>query len=271
MRASLSSIALLALGAGIASLTPVPLAADEMGAARLRIHDDTSQISLTLSAGDSGQVHYLEASQDLVSWREIAFSNVTFERYSLPKQVPARYFRSRSREADEASDWTNQLMVSDQRIFAGSGAGDNPTFAKFTVEIDNPERVYFQNSERYPFHFQFARARLPGYDGIGIQEYERISLFRDGQELLLGTVLLPPDPSITEFAIQFTGGEAFAIEDIANWFEVVRNRILAPDGWRCFYLPSFEQSQAAFDNYEWFAERGIHVDTASRWITDNTC
>ena len=271
MRAFLSLIALLALGLGLCSLTVAPSAANEVGCARLRIEKESSEVSLTLGAGKADQVHHLEASQDLVSWHEIAFSNVPFNRYSLPQQVPARYYRSRSRDADDASDWTNQIRVFDQRIFAGSDLGDSPAFAKFTVDLDNPERVYFQDSERYPFHFQFARTRLPGYEGIGIQEYERISLFRENQELLLGTVLLPPDPSVTEVAIQFTGGEAFAIEDIADWFEVVRSRILAPDGWRSFYLPSFEQSAAAFDNIDWFSQRGILVDTAARWITDNTC
>ena len=119
---------------------------------------------------------------------------------------------SRSLSADDSSDWTNQLQISDGRIFSDPSAGNTPAFAKFTVEIDDPGRVYFQDSDRYPFHFQFARARLPGYQNISLQEYERISLFREDHELLLGTVILPPDPSVTELAIQFTGREAFAIE-----------------------------------------------------------
>lgn len=244
---------------------------DGAGAAPLRIEQGASQVWLTLNGADHGQVHHLETSQDLVAWREVAFSNVAFERYAFSGEGARRFFRSRSLSADDSSDWTNQLQISDGRIFSDPSAGNTPAFAKFTVEIDDPARVYFQDSDRYPFHFQFARARLPGYQNISLQEYERISLFREDHELLLGTVILPPDPSVTELAIQFTGREAFAIEDIARWYESVRSRVLAPEGWRYFYLPSFEQSEAAFDNEQWFAEQGILVDTAARWITDNAC
>ena len=89
------------------------------------------------------------------------------------------------------------------------GGLENPTFAKFTVLLSEPDRVYFQDSDRYPFHFDFARARLPDFATVSFVEYVRKSLFLEGQELLLGTVILPPDPNVKEVAIQFTGNEPF--------------------------------------------------------------
>lgn len=239
----------------------------------LQIEGGGSRVTLTLDGADGAEVHHLEHSTDLVSWQEVAFSNGFFEGYWQQPLDSGGFFRVRSRPADDASDWTNQLGVSDGRIFTEPGAGgfpNNPAFAKFTVKLDEPDRVWFQDSDRYPFHYNFVNARLPGYQGIGYQQYERITLHLDGQELLLGTVMRAPDPNITEVAIQFTGNDPFPIEDVARWFEIVRSRMLAP-GWRFFYLPAFEQSGPAFDNQAWFAEQGIAIDTAARWITENAC
>jgi hypothetical protein len=239
---------------------------------RVRIEGGASRVFLTQDRMDDGEVHQLEGSADLVSWREAAISNAPFARYGLAPDDGVSFYRVRSRPADEASDWTNQLGVLDGRIFTESGGLPNdPPYAKFTARLDEPGRVYFQDSDRYPFHYDFVRARLPGYQDIGYQDYERISLHPEGQELLVGTVIRPPDPNLTELGIQFTGNEPFPIEDVARWFDTVHSRILAPDGWRFFYLPAYEQSATAFDNEAWFAERGIQVDSATRWITENAC
>ena len=234
-------------------------------------------VTQSLPSGSVRQVHHLEMSTDLVSWREIAFSNAAFDRYRLSSGRGDGFFQIRSQawaaDGASANDWTNQLGIFDQSIFTEPGADGlrNPTFAKFTVALAEPERVYFQDSDRYPFHFEFARARLPLYKNIPFQEYVRISLFTEGQELILGTVILPPDPSISEVAIQFTGNDVFAIEDVAAWFRMVRSRLVVPDGWRFLYIPTFEQSAAAFENLEWFAGQGLTVATASRWLTQNAC
>ena len=162
----------------------------------LRIEGGASQVRLTLDGAGEGDVHHLEHSGDLVSWLEVAFSNGAFDRYGLPSGDGAGFYRVRSRPADDASDWTNQLGVPDGRIFTEPGAGglpNNPAFAKFTVKLDDPGRVWFQDSDRYPYHYNFVFARLPGYQGIGYQQYESISLHLAGQELLLGTVMLAPD------------------------------------------------------------------------------
>lgn len=240
----------------------------------LRIEEEETKLLLTQAPVENGVVHHLDGSSDLSVWRELAFSLSPYDAYVLPTDGEAHFYRVRSHPAEDRSDWTNQLDLFDGRIFtepAAPGQPRTPIFAKFTTILEDPTRVYFQDSDRYQFHYHFARSRLPGYGEISYPDYERLSLFPDGQELLLGTVLLPPDPNLTELAIQFTGNEPFAIEEIARWFNTVRSRIVTPEGWRFFYLPAFEQQETAFANEAWLAQRGILVDTAARWITDNAC
>jgi hypothetical protein len=244
------------------------------GAGALRIGSAAGDVMLTQDGAAAGEVHRLERNVDLGGWREVAFSNGPFDRYRVAAEGAVGFFRVESRPAGEADDWTNQLRVPDARIFTEPGAGgsaNNPAFAKFTVVLADPGRVWFQDSDRYPYHYNFIRARLPGYENLGYPEFEAISLHPDGQELLLGTVMRPADPSLSEVAIEFTGNEPFAIEDVARWFGAVRERVRAPEGARFFYFPSYEQSGPAFDNKDWFAQRGIVVDSVARWITENSC
>ena len=141
------------------------------------------EASLTQTSSLDAQMHHLESSLDLKNWMDVAVSNDVYARYRLPLEDRARFFRVRSRGMDETSDWTNQLRVPDERIFSESAVGgfENPTFAKFTVILSEPDRVYFQDSDRYPFHFDFAKARLPGFDSISFVIYVRLSLFLEGQ------------------------------------------------------------------------------------------
>ncbi|MEN9019386.1 MAG: PEP/pyruvate-binding domain-containing protein, partial [Verrucomicrobiales bacterium] len=232
-----------------------------------------TKVSLTQSGLLEAQMHHLESSFDLKNWTERAVSNDVYDRYHLPLEERANFYRVRSLDVDETSDWTNQLCVPDERIFSETTVGglENLTFAKFTVILYDLDRVYFQNSDRYPFHFDFARARLPDFATVSFVEYVRKSLFLEGQELLLGTVILPPDPNVKEVAIQFTGNEPFPREAVVEWFRAVRARLSLPEGWRTFYLPTFEQSDVAFQNEAWFAEQGVVVTTAARWVTENAC
>ena len=235
----------------------------------LRIARVDFGVSITQVDGASGHVYHLETSHDLHQWQEVAMSTALLEDYALSVEGSA-FLRTRGRPRDEAADWTNQLSVFDERIFTDRSA-NQLAFAKFTLKLAEPDRVYFQDSDRYPFHYDFARVRLAGYEGISYTDYLRRSLFLNGQELVIGTVILAPDPNITEVAIQFTGNESFPKEAIATWFRAVRSRVVAPDGWRFIYLPSFEQSDLARENETWFRDQGIVVDSAARWITENVC
>ncbi|MCH1506613.1 MAG: hypothetical protein L7V86_23750, partial [Verrucomicrobiales bacterium] len=134
-----------------------------------------TKASLTQTGSPEAQMHHLESSLDLKNWTERAVSNDVYDRYHLSLEERASFYRVRSLDTDETSDWTNQLRVPDERIFSGATVGglENPTFAKFTVLLSEPDRVYFQDSDRYHFHFDFARARLPDFATVSFVEYVR--------------------------------------------------------------------------------------------------
>jgi hypothetical protein len=229
---------------------------------------------LTPAPGERALI--LRRSLDLESWDEIGrFKNFLYPYpLSLSSEPGRAFYQVHSLRSQPSDDWANQLVIpQDDLISRPSGGGLSAApFVKFTVELKDPERVYFQDSSTYPFHFQFIRDRLPGYEELGLFEFETIALRRENQELLLGAVILAPDPLITEAAIQFVGQDSFALEDVAKWFDSTVQRFVVPGrDWRFFYIPTFEQREVTFANEDFFLERGIAVDTAARWASEPVC
>jgi hypothetical protein len=229
---------------------------------------------LTLTPDERALI--LRRSLDLESWNEIGrFRNILYP-YSLPflSESGSAFYQVHSRRSQPSDDWANQLVIPQDDLISrpiGGGLSAAP-FVKFTVELKDPDRVYFQESAKYPFHFQFIRDRLPGYEELGLFEFETIALRTEDQKLLLGVVILAPDPLITEAAIQFVGQDPFLREDVAKWFDSTVQRLVVPGrDWRFFYMPTFEQRGVTFANEDFFLERGIAVDTAARWASEPVC
>ena len=107
---------------------------------------------------------------------------------------------------------------------------------------------------------------------MGLFEFENIALRTEDQKLLLGAVILAPDPLITEAAIQFVGQDPFGVEDVATWFHSTARRLVTQGAdWRLIYIPTFEQRGEAFANEGFFMGQGITVDTAARWASEPVC
>ncbi len=228
-------------------------------------------------AAESGaSVLELRRSGDLVSWEEVGRFQEQLYPYALSvKSEPASvFFQASHRRPTVRDDWANQLLVPSSGLIAqalGGGLSGAP-FAKFTIALTDLERVYFQDSSKFPFHYSFIRERLPGYEDLGFLDFERVALRKEGQELALGTVLLAPDPSVAELAIQFAGQEAFDVEDVIRWFQAtIRRLALEEQGARVFYMPTFEQRDVSFANEAQFAAAGIRLDTPTRWASEPVC
>lgn len=215
----------------------------------------------------------IETSPDLVQWAPLATVHSQLYPYRIPSSSPAAFFRLNQRLLVGEDDWTNQLDLDAITPWAASLPGQ-PAFVKFTYPLNDPaSRVFFQDSSAYPFHYHFIVARLAGYQNLTFPEFERVALSIDDQELLLGSLIFPPDPSLREAAIQFVGNGVYPVDQIARWFHEIEERIVSSQDqpWRIIYIPSFEQQEATFENEAFFTAQGIQVDTASRWITSNTC
>ncbi len=172
--------------------------------------------------------------------------------------------------------WRDQIKVpGDEYRVLGSSPG-NPDWIKFTILVDDPETVYFQDSREYTFHYEFALEELDPFIGMTIQEFSRYSLFDAGQRAILGAVIMPPSntyPPIDteEYGIQFIRLDPFAKEEIAELFNVVRDSIVTEPSVQAFYFPSYEQQEVARINQQWFSSQGMPVSSAARWSRGNIC
>src|SRR5687768_2870342 len=76
-------------------------------------------------------------------------------------------------------------------------------FVKFAVILSQPDTVYFQDSNLFPFHYEFATQHLAPFLGMSRAQFDAVSLRRAGQQVVLGAVLFPRFGGAREFGIQF--------------------------------------------------------------------
>jgi hypothetical protein len=223
-----------------------------------------------------GQRLVLEHSDGLRGWREVA--RVTDQLFPYVDEAArgraAGFYRLGVSGVGADDDWSNQLVVPGGALWLPGAGGGLAAMAsvKWSILLDAADRVYFQESVKYPYHLQFARARLPGYGAMGAVAFGLQSLYSgEAQRMVLGSVFRAPDPVVREVGIEIAGAEAFPVERVAEWFETVRSRLAAPDGWRIYYMPSTEQRDVSEAARGWLAARGIVVSGLDRWVPQTTC
>ena len=134
--------------------------------------------------------------------------------------------------------WKNQIVFADDPFQSrGSGANDIG-WVKFSILLDpyDPNMVYFQDSNEYVFHYDFATELLDPFMGMTVNEYNNVTLFEAGQEAILGTVLFPPlsgNPpaaAFPEYGIQFIRQSPYRREDIGGLLSIVKKSVTAGAG-----------------------------------------
>jgi hypothetical protein len=155
-------------------------------------------------------------------------------------------------------------------FFVFGSTGDGSSWGKFTLRVDDPAIVYFQNSNLMPFHQEFVAASLPPYIGWTPAEIDAVSLHAEGQELVFGAVLYSPgEPH--EIAIQLVRQDPYTVAEVIAYFEAVRAAIGAAPGVPVFYFPTFEQRESAVANEAALAAAGIRLGSPSRWSGGDSC
>jgi len=150
---------------------------------------------------------------------------------------------------------------------------------KFTILLDpyDPNIVYFQNSRQYVFHYAFATEHLDPFVGMTTGQFNTITLFAEGQQAVLGTVILPPadgwppEARFNEYGIQFVRQAPYDREQIRDMFHLVKASITASPDVEAFYFPTYEQQAAAEADRDWFESQGIPLASTARWLEGNTC
>jgi hypothetical protein len=174
-------------------------------------------------------------------------------------------------------DWKHQVVFPDDPYCAsGVGAGDSG-WVKFTIKLDDPCTVYFQDSQLYVLHHEFATSVLDPFIGMSASQFYEVTLYETGQLAALGTVIMPPlsgypaEPDFLEYGIQFIRQDPYTREEIAAMFEVVKVNVLADPNVRAFYFPTYEQTEVAQANLDWFEDQNIPVSSTARWAQGNIC
>lgn len=174
-------------------------------------------------------------------------------------------------EITPSESWKNRITLPDEPFRHWNLNAADVGWVKFSVLMRDPSKVYFQNSTEYPFHYEFVTDRLDPFQGMSRAELDRVSLFEQDQEVILGAVLIPPDPSVNEYAVQLVRQDAYHPEMVRIVFELVRASVDAPEGVQAFYFPTFEQRPSAELFADWLAARDVTVGSVSRWLDGDQC
>jgi hypothetical protein len=153
----------------------------------------------------------------------------------------------------------------------------DPRWVKFTIKLDDPCTIYYQDSKLYPFHYDFATNWLEPFIGMTVPDYFNVTLYDANQEASLGAIILPPmmgnppTPTFNEYGIQFIRYDPYTKEEISSMFNAVKNSVIADPCVTAFYFPTYEQLQVANANKTWFESQGIPIGSLSRWIKGDIC
>ena len=213
----------------------------------------------------------LEASENLRDWTRIATLHDGAVAYpdAAALSFAQRFYRASSEPRTAADDWKNQLVLPNE-IFRSPFETTGLRWVKFAILTGDSTRVFYQDSTKYPFHYDFARQRLEPFIGIDRAAFDQASLHPPNQQVILGAVLFPHQPNVLEYGIQFVGLEPYAPATVGRMLELVSATIAGPPGSSAFYIPAWEQFDSATENETFFAELGIPVASTDRWLGANS-
>jgi len=170
--------------------------------------------------------------------------------------------------------WKNRIVFPNEPFRAVGLTPTEPSWVKFTILTSAPTTVYFQDCREYKFHYDFAAEQLDPFLGIGREDYDRISLYAQGQQAILGAVIFDPQgigtqPQSLEYGIQFVRRDAYSREMIRDLFNTVKANVFTSPGVEVFYFPTFEQMGVAETYRTWFESQGIPISSPARWVVGN--
>ncbi|MCF7763359.1 MAG: PEP/pyruvate-binding domain-containing protein [Verrucomicrobia bacterium] len=228
------------------------------------------------------RVYEVLRSADWSTWHLLATAHhwpFEYEDFSAGDR-DAAFYRLGVRTKDSRDDWKNLVVIPglrgaryvDEPFFSQSSGAAlfQPTWIKFAILLNEPDRVIYQDSSRYTFHYDFAIRRIASLSGLNRSQFDAVALHPgDSQQVVLGAVLHPRYSGANEVGIQFVGASPYPPELIAHWFERVRSTVNASPGTMFYYMPTFEQSALDSQVLELLRNRGVTVASPDRWQPGN--
>ncbi|MCC7374861.1 MAG: hypothetical protein IT581_09405 [Verrucomicrobiales bacterium] len=263
------ALGFLLAGAGVSTAATAPSLAIQINAAG---HP-------TISAGvevDPPQVLVIERGANLGNWSELWRIHGPVENVAdfTPSDTGHSFYRAWSRPRVATDDWKSLVAGQGDEAFLSEPppfGSASPRWIKFAFLRADPSRIYFQDSTKFPFHYDFAVERLPQFKGMTRAQFDAVTLRTNGQMAVLGAVLVPSTGTPNEVALQFVGQDAYPREWIADWSSAVGRVILGGPGMRRLYFPTFEQAGVAREHEDWLRDHGVTVGGVGRWIVSDQC
>ena len=140
-------------------------------------------------------------------------------------------------------------------------------WAKFTVLLEDPETIYWQDSNEYERHYNFALNEIPEFAGLSAEEFNERTLTIEGQEAILGGVLF--NLTQGEIGIEFVGRDPYPAEFLVPLYQSVTASIAGTYLEHNFYFPTSEQHVLAQQESANYARENITVSSIDRWLTGN--
>ena len=220
---------------------------------------------------EEGRVIRLEATDDWSNWVEIGRAHGTLDNYPdlQSLEFSQRFYRTRQQPRTNADDWKNQVRYADDPFLSAPtwSSIPEPRWIKFAIVTSETNKVYFQDSAQYPFHYEFAVKRLPGFTNLSRAQFDQLSLHPANQEAVLGALLFPPSESFRELGVQLVGLEPYGRERLVEWLGLVRSVLALPPDVTVRYFPVYEQAAAAETHRAYLEARGFPLGSVSRWVT----
>lgn len=231
----------------------------------------SNQVFLTTSDHPATVLELL-SSTNLVFWEPTGvFHDAVLLYPDLRTMASNRFYRASAWSRTPTNDWKNQIVYPEDP-FRNPRTGPNDVeWVKFAILLPDPARVYYQDSAVFPFHYEFATQRLAQFKGFERRAFDLVSLHHTNRQVVLGAVLLAPDPGVVEYGVQFVSLDPFSPAEIARWFSLVKATIYSSNGAGAFYMPTFEQAEQARTNRAAFDALGVPVAGIERWLPGDHC
>ena len=142
-------------------------------------------------------------------------------------------------------------------------------WVKFAILTDDANRVYFQDSNKYLFHYDFAKIRLSPFRGMSAQEFNDVTQYLGSQKAILGAVLVAPYSK--EYAIQFIGQDPYPREMMKFLYETVNDSIRGVDEWDSYLMPVASHSVSVQSDSDYYQENNITLANSDRWSGQDGC
>lgn len=225
------------------------------------------------SAGEMEQVHTLQASTNLLQWFDMAVLHDGPFEIADPasEQSSRRFYRALSRPKTSADDGKNEISFPSDSFLSQLLDATSPRWVKFAIVLNDTNRVWFQDSLKYLFHYDYASTRLAQFKGLSSRQFDAATLWRTNQQAVLGAVLYAPASGGSELGIQFVGQDPYPAEQVAAWFRLVRSAIYADPPAQAYYMPTVEQVPSAESHREYLLGRGVIVAQVDRWVRADAC